>query len=164
MPCKTWLLRWLSQLNVLSALNNRLCWALHHSRFYTGMADPVPGNSGITKCPGFPGIEKPGMDTLVATLPCEMQTFDNDTNCAQLRQQVTTLPNFHTPVIDSVEFVQNIVFNLHTISQTRVPLVPFLHELFICQQDSALTHRARNTGFRNRQHHSSYHQNKQPRY
>jgi len=46
--------------SVIAAANNRLCCTRHHSGFYTGMADPVPGNSGTAKCPGFPGIGKTG--------------------------------------------------------------------------------------------------------
>jgi len=38
-----------------------------HYRFYTEMADAVPGNSGTSKGPGFPWIGEngsPGIDTL----------------------------------------------------------------------------------------------------
>ena len=40
--------------------------ALHHSRFYTGMTDPIPGNSGMAKCPDSweSGNREPGMDIL----------------------------------------------------------------------------------------------------
>jgi len=57
--------QWLRQLNIglqcaTAALSNMLSCAIHRSRFYTGMADPIPGNSGMAKRPGFPGIGKMG--------------------------------------------------------------------------------------------------------
>ena len=60
----------------------------------------------------------------VPTLPCEMQTFEDDTNCAVLRRFVIISQMFNQLLTLSQNLLEIISFDLQTTSsQIRVPLV-----------------------------------------
>jgi len=99
-----------------------------------------------------------------------MQTFENDTQYAKI-----TIKTYHvkvTPMFNHLLTLSEHLLNISPLACNKFsdvwdacPTRQLAKEFFIFQQDRALTHRDRHSvsaGFWSRQHHSLYHQFKEP--
>jgi len=81
----------------------------------------------------------------VATLPCEIQTFENDTDYAKIAMKPYHFQFSQT--FNQLLILQNLLktstSDMHTSSESRVQLVIVAGKFFIFQQDSAYPHSVR---------------------